>query len=163
MAVEHKTYAPGESLLVSSWKGWRICPLICYDLRFPVWSRNTFNVTTKRLNYDLLIYVANWPTARIDAWDALLKARSIENLSYTLGVNRVGVDGNGIEYNGHSSLYSPKGELMFISEGIESIKTIELNAHSLEAFRDKFPAYLDADDFSIELGEFEEDYLSGLG
>jgi len=161
MAVEHKTYSPGESMLVASWKGWRICPLICYDLRFPVWSRNTYDITSKRMNYDVLLFVANWPTARVDAWDALLKARAIENLSYAVGVNRVGFDGNGIEYNGHSSIYSPKGEVMFISEGMETIKTIELNAHSLQAFRDKFPAHLDADDFSIELGEFEQDFLPG--
>ncbi|MCU0356480.1 MAG: amidohydrolase [Cyclobacteriaceae bacterium] len=162
MAAEHKTFSPGESLLISTWKGWRICPLICYDLRFPVWSRNTYDVTTKRMNYDLLLYVANWPTARVDAWDALLKARAIENLSYVAAVNRVGVDGNGIEYNGHSTIVSPKGEQVFISEGVEMIKTIELNAHSLQAFRDRFPAYLDADDFSIEMGEFEEDFLTGL-
>ncbi len=162
MAAEHKTFSPGESLLVSTWKGWRICPLICYDLRFPVWSRNTYDVTTKRMNYDLLLYVANWPTARVDAWDALLKARAIENLSYVAAVNRVGIDGNGIEYNGHSTIVSPKGEQVFISEGVEMIKTIELNAHSLQAFRDRFPAYLDADDFSVEMGEFEEDFLTGL-
>ncbi|MBX2961645.1 MAG: amidohydrolase [Cyclobacteriaceae bacterium] len=161
MAVEHNTYSAGESLLVSTWKGWRICPLICYDLRFPVWSRNTYDITSKRLNYDVLIYVANWPTARVDAWDALLKARAIENLSYTVGVNRMGLDGNGIEYSGHSSIFSPKGELMFISEGMEAIRTVELNAHSLQAFRDKFPAHLDADDFSIEMGEFERDFLPG--
>ncbi len=162
MAGEHKIYSPGESMLVASWKGWRICPLVCYDLRFPVWSRNTYDITSGRLNYDVLMFVANWPTARIDAWDALLKARAIENLSYTVGVNRVGVDGNGIEYNGHSSIYSPKGELMFTSEGSEAIKTIQLNAHSLQAFRDRFPAHLDADEFSVEIGEFEEDALTGL-
>ena len=133
----------------------------CCDLRFPVWSRNTYDITSKRLNYDVLIYVANWPTARVDAWDALLKARAIENLSYTVGVNRMGLDGNGIEYSGHSSIFSPKGELMFISEGMEAIRTVELNAHSLQAFRDKLPAHLDADDFSIEMGEFERDFLPG--
>lgn len=151
MAIEHTTYSAGESLLVATWKGWRICPLICYDLRFPVWSRNTYDATTKQLNYDLLIYVANWPTARIEAWDALLKARAIENLCYTAGVNRVGLDGNGIEYNGHSAVYSPKGEVVFISEGVEMIKTVELIGQSIKAFRDKFPAYLDADEFSIPL------------
>jgi omega-amidase len=157
MAVEHKTYSAGESLLVATWKGWRICPLICYDLRFPVWSRNTYDATAQQLNYDLLIYVANWPAARVVAWDALLKARAIENLCYAVGVNRVGLDGNGIEYNGHSALYSPKGEVVFISEGMETIKTLELNANSLKAFRDKFPAFLDADDFSV--GERDEDFL----
>lgn len=162
MAGEHKTYSSGESLLVAEWKGWRICPLICYDLRFPVWSRNTYDAVSKRLNYDLLIYVANWPTARVEAWSALLKARAIENLSYVVGVNRVGVDGSSIEYNGSSAIIGPKGEVIFSSEGVEAIKTLELNAHSLQAFRDKFPAYYDADEFSIDNEEFEEDFLTGL-
>lgn len=150
MAHEQKIYAAGESLLVAEWKGWRICPLICYDLRFPVWSRNTYDAVSRRLNYDLLIYVANWPTARVEAWSSLLKARAIENLSYVVGVNRVGVDGNSIEYNGNSAIISPKGEVIFSLEDVETIKTIELNANSLQAFRDKFPAYMDADEFSIE-------------
>lgn len=162
MAGEHKTFSSGESLLVSTWKGWRICPLICYDLRFPVWSRNKYDAALKRLNYDLLIYVASWPTARIEAWSSLLKARAIENLSYVVGVNRVGVDGNSVEYNGNSSIIGPKGEMIFSSEGVEAIKTLQLNANSLQAFRDKFPAYIDADEFSIENEEFEEGYLTGL-
>ena len=161
MANEQKTYSAGESLLIGTWKGWRICPLICYDLRFPVWSRNRFDITTRDLSYDVLVYVANWPTARADAWNLLLKARAIENLSYVVGVNRVGIDGNGIEYNGDSSFIGPKGEVIFHTEGVETIKTLELNANSLQAFRDKFAAYLDADDFTIE--QFEEhDYLQGL-
>ena len=163
MANEQKTFSAGESLLIGSWKGWRICPLVCYDLRFPVWSRNRFDITTRKLAYDLLIYIANWPMARIDAWSTLLKARAIENLSYVVGVNRVGMDGNGIEYNGQSSFISPKGESIFTSEGIEVVKTMEINAHSLQAFRDKFPAFLDADDFSVEFEQFEEqDSLHGL-
>jgi predicted amidohydrolase len=163
MANEHKTYSPGESLLIGTWKGWRICPLVCYDLRFPVWSRNTFDITSRRLTYDLLIYVANWPMIRIDAWDALLKARAIENLSYAIGVNRIGQDGNGIEYNGHSAFISPKGETIFSTEGSETIKTLEINANSLQAYRDKFPAYLDADEFSIEFEQFEEhDSIQGI-
>lgn len=162
MAAEHKTYAAGESLLIGTWKGWRICPLICYDLRFPVWSRNRFDGAAKRLNYDLMVYVANWPTVRIDAWDALLKARAIENISYVVGVNRVGMDGSGVDHNGHSSIFGPKGDLIFLSEGIETVKTLELSANSLNAFRDRFPAFLDADEFSIEFEEYEEDYLSGL-
>ena len=163
MSNEHKSYATGESLLIGSWKGWKICPLICYDLRFPVWSRNRYDATTRKLSYDVLIYVANWPTARIDAWDTLLKARAIENLSYVVGVNRVGQDDNGIEYNGHSAVISPKGEPIFTIEGIESVRTLTLNANSLEAFRDNFPTWLDADDFSIEFEQFqEEDFLHGL-
>lgn len=156
MAEEHKTYAQGESLLISTWKGWRICPLVCYDLRFPVWSRNRWDYNSRKLSYDLMIYVANWPVTRIDAWDTLLKARAIENLSYVVGVNRIGQDGNGIEYNGHSAIISPKGEPIFINEGMETTRTIELSANSLQAFRDRFPAYMDADEFTIEFEQFEE-------
>ncbi|HWA34448.1 MAG TPA: nitrilase-related carbon-nitrogen hydrolase, partial [Cyclobacteriaceae bacterium] len=160
MSDEHKVYSPGESLLIGTWNGWRICPLICYDLRFPVWSRNKWDHSSKRLSYDLLIYVANWPTTRIEAWNTLLRARAVENLSYVAGVNRTGVDGNRIEYNGNSAVISPKGETIFTNEGIESIRTVELNAHALQAFRDRFPAFLDADDFTLEFEELEEsDFL----
>jgi omega-amidase len=163
MANEHKTYSSGESLLISTWKGWRICPLICYDLRFPVWSRNKWDHSSRRLSYDLAIYVANWPTTRIDAWSTLLKARAIENLSYVVGVNRVGQDGHGIEHNGHSAVISPKGDSIFTNEGTETTRTMELSANSLQAFRDRFPAFLDADDFSIEFEEYEErDQLTGI-
>jgi omega-amidase len=162
MANEHKTYAQGESMLIGTWKGWRICPLICYDIRFPVWSRNRWDASSKRLNYDLLIYVANWPMIRINAWDTLLRARAIENLSYVVGVNRIGSDGNDIEYNGHSSVISPKGDAIYTNEGTDASRTLELNAHSLQAFRDRFPAYVDADEFNIEFEAMEEenDYLS---
>lgn len=163
MAEEHQVYSPGESLLIGHWKGWRICPLICYDLRFPVWSRNRWNASLKKPSYDLLVYVANWPQVRVNAWDTLLRARAIENLSYTVGVNRVGVDGNGVEHSGNSAIISPKGEPIFTVEGVEAIKTVELNAHSLQAYRDRFPALLDADDFTLEMEEFEErDHLFGL-
>ncbi|MFN7791452.1 MAG: amidohydrolase, partial [Cyclobacteriaceae bacterium] len=150
MAEEQQVYAQGESLLIGHWKGWRICPLICYDLRFPVWSRNRWNPSLKKLSYDLMIYVANWPMVRSTAWETLLRARAIENLSYAVGVNRVGIDGNGIEYNGQSSIIGPKGDSIFTVEGIESIKTLELSSTALQAYRDRFPAYLDADDFSVE-------------
>ncbi|HEY5824800.1 MAG TPA: amidohydrolase [Cyclobacteriaceae bacterium] len=163
MAEEHQVYSPGESMLIGHWKGWRICPLVCYDLRFPVWSRNRWNATLKKASYDVLIYVANWPQVRANAWDTLLKARAIENLSYVVGVNRVGMDGNGIEHSGNSAIISPKGEPIFTVDSVEAIKTIELNAHSLQAYRDRFPAYLDADDFTIESEEYEErDQLFGL-
>lgn len=162
MANEQKTYSPGESLLIGNWKGWRICPLICYDLRFPVWSRNKWDASSKKLSYDVAIYVANWPITRIDAWDTLLKARAIENLSYVVGVNRIGQDGQGIEYNGHSSVISPKGEIIYTNEGMEAVRTTDLNANALHAFRDRFPSYVDADDFTIEFEEFEEsDYSPG--
>jgi predicted amidohydrolase len=162
MADEHHTYSPGESLLIGHWKGWRICPLVCYDLRFPVWSRNRWNATLKKMSYDVLVYVANWPQVRAAAWKTLLDARAIENLSFVVGVNRVGTDGNGVEYNGNSAVIGPKGDPIFQVEGEEAIKTVELNAHSLQAFRDRFPAYLDADDFSIEFEQFQDDHLSGL-
>jgi omega-amidase len=155
MANEHKTYTAGESLLIGTWKGWR---------RFPVWSRNKWDFQTKKLSYDLMIYVANWPTARIDAWDTLLKARAIENLSYVVGVNRIGQDGHGIEHNGHSAVVSPKGDFIYSNEGADLSRTIELNANSLHAFRDRFPAYMDADEFTIEFEQYEEkDYLPGQG
>jgi len=164
MSNEHKTYAQGESLLVGTWKGWRICPLICYDLRFPVWSRNRWDAATKRLNYDLMIYVANWPTIRMHAWDTLLRARAIENLSYVVGVNRIGIDGHDIEYSGHSSVISPKGDAIFTNEGDDISRTIELSAHALQSFRDRFPAFIDADDFNIEFEAVEEsDHMADMG
>lgn len=162
MAEEHHTFSQGESLLIGHWKGWRICPLVCYDLRFPVWSRNRWNAAMKKMSYDVLVYVANWPQVRAAAWKTLLDARAIENLSFVVGVNRVGTDGNGVEYNGNSAVIGPKGDPIFQVEGEEATKTVELNAHSLQAFRDRFPAYLDADDFSIEFEQIQDDYLSGL-
>jgi omega-amidase len=162
MSGEQKTFAAGESLLIGTWKGWRICPLICYDLRFPVWSRNKWDFNLKKLSYDVMVYVANWPTARIDAWNTLLKARAIENLSYVVGVNRIGQDGNGIEHNGNSAVISPKGESIYANEGMDTSRTVDLNANSLQAFRDRFPAFMDADEFSLEFEQFEErDYLTG--
>ncbi|MFN3839185.1 MAG: amidohydrolase [Cyclobacteriaceae bacterium] len=150
MAGEHKTYGAGNTRLTGEWKGWRICPLVCYDLRFPVWSRNCYNQATQRMDYDLLVYVANWPSARVEAWDALLRARAIENLCYAAGVNRVGADGNGIPYNGHSAVYSHKGETLFFQSDQEAIKTIMLDAEALQSYREKFPAYLDSDEFDIK-------------
>jgi omega-amidase len=156
MAEENHVYTAGESQLIGHWKNWRICPLICYDLRFPVWSRNRWNASLKRPSYDLLVYVANWPQVRIQAWDTLLKARAIENLSYVVGVNRVGTDGKGIDYNGNSAIIGPKGDTIFSGMEEEAVKTITLNANSLQAYRDKFPALIDADDFNMEIGEYEE-------
>ena len=151
MGEENQVYAPGESMLIGTWKEWRICPLICYDLRFPVWSRNKWNPALKSMSYDLLIYVANWPMVRSGAWETLLHARAIENLSYVAGVNRVGIDGNSIEYNGKSSLIGPAGETLFSLENSEVVKTITLSANALQAYRERFPAYLDADDFSLNI------------
>ncbi len=142
MADEHNHFNDGQSKLIVEWKGWKICPLVCYDLRFPVWSRNV------NLEYDLLLYVANWPAARISAWDALLRARAIENVAYSVGLNRVGEDGKSITYNGHTGVYSFKGEELLFSES-EAILNVTLNKKELVGFREKFPAHLDADDFDI--------------
>lgn len=149
MANEHEVYSGGKHRLVASWRGWNICPLVCYDLRFPVWSRNTWNASTKQMAYDVVVYVANWPKARVDAWDALLKARAIENLSYAVGVNRTGADQLGIEYNGHSAVIDPRGTTTYFAEEGEGIETVVLKGEQLEAHRERFPAYLDADAFRL--------------
>lgn len=142
MADEHQYFGMGEERLIVEWKGWKICPMICYDLRFPVWARN------RNLEYDLILYVANWPAVRISAWDTLLKARAIENVSYAVGLNRVGEDGKGIAYNGHSAAYSPKGETLAFSDE-EALISVILSAQELADFRKKFPAHLDADTFEL--------------
>lgn len=149
MADEHLTYTAGISRLTAEWRGWRICPLICYDLRFPVWSRNIYRTDLNRMDFDLLVYVANWPAARVQAWDALLKARAVENLCYAAGVNRVGRDGNNIEYNGHSAVYGPRGETLAFEADQEAIITIELSGDEIISYREKFPAWMDADNFQI--------------
>ena len=148
MADEHDHFSPGQKPLICEWREWRICPMICYDLRFPAWSRNRVR-EDGQLSYDLLLYVANWPAARIDAWNILLKARAVENLSYVAGVNRVGLDGKGIDYNGHSSLIGPKGDTIYQEKRRQHICTQKLSAAELREFRKKFPAQLDADSFTI--------------
>lgn len=148
MADEHQTYSAGQEKLICEVKGWKVCPLICYDLRFPVWSRNTADEQGE-MAYDLLLYVANWPAARVGAWDILLQARAVENLCYTAGVNRVGEDGNGIAYAGHSALYGPKGDVVCDLQEEESHETVRLSGEALLAYRKKFPAYMDADRFSL--------------
>jgi predicted amidohydrolase len=147
MANEDESYTMGEERLICEWKGWRICPMICYDLRFPVWSRNQYLTSEKRMDYDLLLYVANWPAARVSAWDTLLQARAAENLSYVIGVNRMGQDGKGIDYNGHSVVVDPKGlqEKQLVDDAV--VYTQTLSGDVLMAYREKFPAYLDADSY----------------
>lgn len=150
MAAEEKIYTPGKSILIEELNGWKICPLICYDLRFPCWGRN--KVTEDGCQaFDLLIFIANWPAVRINAWDILLQARAIENLAYVAGVNRTGNDGIGIAYNGHSAIISPKGDHQFLAGEAEDIFTINLNYEELASFRKKFPAYLDADAVEIKM------------
>jgi predicted amidohydrolase len=150
MANEHEQYDFGKEKKVFEWKGWRILPQICYDLRFPVWSRNQVK-DNGILSYDLMIYVASWPSPRISAWDALLKARAIENLSYAIGVNRVGLDGNGISYSGHSGVYNFKGETLAFSQDKEEIMLVDLNREVLAEYRDRFPAWMDSDEFELKL------------
>lgn len=147
MAEEHHYFNAGKVRLIRSWKGWKICPLVCYDLRFPAWSRNSLK--EGQYDYDLLIYIGNWPDSRINAWDTLLKARAIENLSYVAGVNRVGKDGNDILYKGCSAVIEPKGTAIWKQEDLEGIKTMKLDAAALSAFRQHFPALLDADHFEM--------------
>lgn len=155
MAGEDGVYTAGTRRIVKEWKGWRICPLICYDLRFPVWSRNTgFNspssaVADSPFAYDLLLYVANWPAPRRNAWNVLLQARAIENLSYVAGVNRVGVDGNQNQYTGDSALINFKGDVLFRQADAEVVHQQALSLDDLRAFRERFPANLDADGFTI--------------
>lgn len=145
MGSEPQYFSSGESRIIFEHKGFNICLLICYDLRFPVWARNTDN------EYDILIYVANWPASRTKVWDALLTARAIENMSYVCGVNRIGKDGNGLVYNGSSKLINAKGEE--ISSTIldkEQIETVLISKRELEEFRTKFPVWKDADKFEIK-------------
>lgn len=145
MANENKHYTPGNKKIIEEIKGWKICPLICYDLRFPVWSRNT-----RSNNYDILIYVANWPEKRSFPWKTLLLARAIENQCYVVGINRVGNDGNEISYSGDSSVINFKGEIISKTPPhAEFIETISLNYSGLEEFRKQFPVLDDADSFEI--------------
>lgn len=143
LANEHQFYAAGNKQLLINYKGWRLFPLICYDLRFPVWARNS-------MDYDVLIYIASWPKQRIAAWDALLKARAIENMAYTIGVNRVGVDDNGYEYNGHSSIFDALGtSILTTHAGLEEVKTVVLEKQELNQIREKLQFLNDRDSFSI--------------
>ncbi len=147
MANEDASFASGTELPIFSLKGWKICPQICYDLRFPIWARNHWN--SGNAAYDLLFYVASWPAARVSAWDTLLPARAIENLSYAIGVNRVGIDGNQIAYTGHSATYDFKGERLVDLGEKDQIQVVTLSRSSLEEYRSKFPAWKDADNFTL--------------
>lgn len=143
MGGEEVKFSAGKNRLIVPLKGWRICFQICYDLRFPVWSRN-------RDNYDVLVYVSNWPAARSDVWHTLLRARAIENQSYVIGVNRTGTDGNGISYIGESMVIHPKGNIsgeIKVSEA--PVKTVTLSREELRDFRKKFPVWKDRDEFEI--------------
>ena len=144
MGNEAEYFSSGNNKLIISYRGWNICLLVCYDLRFPVWSRNVNN------EYDLLIYMASWPQARRLAWDTLLCARALENMCYVCGVNRIGVDGNKLIYNGGSVVFSAKGEVLAsVPDGEEGIETVSLSLISLQQLRDKFPVWKDADAFRL--------------
>lgn len=144
LAGEHRVYSSGNRKLVFSYKGWSICPLICYDLRFPVWARNVEH-------YDLLLYLANWPAKRIAAWDALLKARAIENMAYCIGVNRIGLDGNGHSYVGHSAVYDSLGSQVSRDDwDVEFVQTITLDKNDLEEQRNHLQFLNDQDQFTLK-------------
>ena len=149
-AGEDEQYTAGTKRLIASVKGWRINLLVCYDLRFPVWSRqNPAEKDKDAAEYDVLVYVANWPERRITAWKTLLRARAIENQVYVIGVNRVGDDGNGIHYSGDSMVIDPLGEILYQGKDAEETFTITLDGAHLRAVRDKFPFWKDADGFMI--------------
>lgn len=142
MAGEHEHYAAGESRVTVQLGDWRIRLSVCYDLRFPVWLRS-------RGDYDALLCVANWPAARQTAWNTLLRARAVENLCYTVAVNRIGRDGNGVDYRGGSAVYGPEGEALAEVFDREAVVTVSLDLDELDTYRQRFPAWRDADGFKI--------------
>jgi omega-amidase len=141
---ENERYVAGRERVVWAYRGWRVCPQICYDIRFPVWCRN-------RADYDLLLVVANWPKRRVDAWSALLRARAIENQCYVAAVNRVGEDGNGIRYPGQSVVHDPLGAELLRLDSAETAGVAELDLEALMEIRRKLPFQADADDFTLAL------------
>ncbi len=143
-ADENKIYSAGKKRTIIKYKGWKLFPLICYDLRFPVWSRNTEE-------FDVLIYIANWPNTRVSAWDTLLKARAIENLCYVVGVNRLGKDANNLEYVGHSTAIDSMGNpVLEFDENQEATKTVVLKKNHIEDSRNNFGFLSDKDEFEIK-------------
>jgi len=148
MGNEHHRYQGGNDRLIVDYLGWRICPMVCYDLRFPVWSRN--NYADGHSSYDLLIFVTNWPQPRRQHWLSLLRARAIENLSYVTGVNRLGEDGNGLEYSGDSILYDAWGDELITAHSEAGCFSQTLSYQALRKIRKQFPAHLDADDFELK-------------
>jgi len=140
---EEKVYTSGKEKVIIHYKGWKIRPLICYDLRFPVWARNTED-------YDVLLYVANWPKTRVSAWDTLLKARAIENMSYCIGVNRIGIDGVNSEYSGHSATYNVLGDTITdFKPNVADTQIITLEKRHISAYRNKLKFLDDRDSFNL--------------
>jgi predicted amidohydrolase len=145
MAGEHHHFTAGDQRVVVQYRDWDICLQVCYDLRFPVFSRN-------RNDYHLLLYVANWPEPRTAAWSALLRARAIENYCYTVGVNRIGSDGSAKEYIGGTEVFDFKGEsILRCADGNQEVRSVTLRKLDLVSYREKFPVWLDSDDFSLSL------------
>ena len=142
LAGEDKVYKSGNQKLIVDYLGWKICPMVCYDLRFPVFSRNVEN-------YDLLLYVASWPEKRITAWDALLKARAIENMSYVVAVNRIGVDGNHHPYNGHSQVIDFLGDHLVVPQEIEGVFIADLDCEKMLSARKVMGFLNDRDSFQL--------------
>jgi predicted amidohydrolase len=150
MAGEHTRYGGGSERLIVELKGWRILPQVCYDLRFPVWLRNRrMENTAGGMEYDLALFVANWPAPRRQPWRTLLRARAIENLCFVIGVNRVGVDGNELPYAGDSAAIDPLGETLIELGAQEQVSTVVLDPASLLAHRERFPAWMDSDAFTL--------------
>jgi predicted amidohydrolase len=143
MSEEKDVFTAGKNRVIMEVKGWKVCPLVCYDLRFPVWARNS------DLAYDLLIYSACWPAPRDAVWNTLLAARALENQAYVAGINRVGKDGMDISYLGNSQVISPKGEILNSKSSKERVFQVTINKKELNDFRSKFPVYLDADRFNL--------------
>lgn len=146
-AGEHERYTPGTSTLIVQVHGWNVAAHICYDLRFPVWSRNDLG------KYDVAMYIASWPERRAQHWRALLTARAIENQAYVIGVNRVGTDGNGVVYSGDSMLIDPLGEIRIAERYVEAVKSATLSRNELDEVRAKFPFLKDADRYELRACE----------
>jgi predicted amidohydrolase len=147
MAGEHEVYTPGSQHLQVGWRGWQLAPLVCYDLRFPVWSRTRSFAAQP---YDVLVYVANWPARRSHHWRRLLAARAIENQCYCVGVNRTGTDGNGITYDGQTLAYDYHGDPLHAAFTGERVQVVTLHRAQLLEYREKFPAWRDADAFDLK-------------
>ena len=151
LAGEDKYYTEGVERLVVEWRGWRICPLICYDLRFPVWARNGVQAQEGQVDYDLLIYVANWPIARSHHWRILTEARAVEDQAYAVAVNRIGTDANGYEYRGDTSVIDYAGDILLRRSFTEGVDTTIVSKAKLTNYRKKFGFLADQDAFKIEV------------
>lgn len=152
MSGEHTRYGSGSRQLIVELKGWRILPQVCYDLRFPVWLRNRpLASAPSGMQYDLALFVANWPAPRRQPWRTLLRARAIENLAFVVGVNRVGVDGNDLPYAGDSAVIDPVGQALVELGPQEQVVTVVIDPKCLLQHRERFPAWMDADAFTLDM------------